>query len=999
MAKFRTRARTVDMLGRQQIAGIPTAISELFKNAHDAYADSVEVDYFLPERLFVARDDGCGMTKDEFEDRWLTLGTESKVLTAGTGQSGLRTLGKKLRPIMGEKGIGRLAIAVIGPQVLVLTRAGEDAEGHGLVAALVNWGLFTLPNVNLEQIEVPVRIFPGDSVPSENDIADMVGIVRRNVEDIRKRNTDNESIDQILSELGKFKLDLHKLGPFINRLGSDGPRHGTQFYILPASEDLGAEIDIDIAGKEPSKLRKLLLGFTNTMVADKKKSPHMSTHFRYWKTANQFEDLIDEREFFVPQEFETADHRISGSFDDSGQFGGTVRVFGNEHRDCAIPWARGLGRQTSCGPFDIDVAYVSGPLGESRMAPEDHALLSKKLRAIGGLYIYRDGIRVLPYGDPEVDFLRFEERRSKSAGYYFFSYRRMFGYIAISRKNNSGLAEKAGREGFQENGAYREFKAILENFFVQLAADFFREGGSHAEEYKQAITERRRAQKALRERERQSLIQRRVFQAKLEDFFSRVESDETQDRIKAILYDLRAGVEAVFKQWDPDQAAPEITKLQDRAIRDLESVRQQYRLQRPRSTGLTKQLERDWSSYVSQVDQLERDIFLPAEKAIAKTVGEAIQRSNLQLERRKMADHLLEEFVGECRGQTKIEIENTQNALGETQGRLAELSRSIVTDISNAERALRKDLDKKDLERMSTDDMVVQRERFQGLLRSRVEGQIEILQQVRNQLAHIRWAPDEEGDLISEEKVTAALEGEVLALREESEENLELAQLGMAIDAINHEFQSTVKSIRTSLRELRRWGKANPELGRLHANITDDFNHLDSYLALFTPLHRRLYLQPQQISGEDIEKFLLDLFGERLHRTGVVLKASPEFRRRTIVGYRSTFYPVFINLVDNAIFWVKDGKPPFEITLDVRGDDLVVRNTGPRIAPRDRDVIFERGFTRKPGGRGLGLYISRRVLRKEGLDLRLGDSEDRVGAVFVISASPRSDAGPSEEAK
>ena len=38
MALFRARARTLDMLGRQQIAGIPTAISELFKNAHDAYA-------------------------------------------------------------------------------------------------------------------------------------------------------------------------------------------------------------------------------------------------------------------------------------------------------------------------------------------------------------------------------------------------------------------------------------------------------------------------------------------------------------------------------------------------------------------------------------------------------------------------------------------------------------------------------------------------------------------------------------------------------------------------------------------------------------------------------------------------------------------------------------------------------------------------------------------------------------------------------------------------
>lgn len=32
MTSFQARARTVDMLGRQQIAGVPTAISELFKS-------------------------------------------------------------------------------------------------------------------------------------------------------------------------------------------------------------------------------------------------------------------------------------------------------------------------------------------------------------------------------------------------------------------------------------------------------------------------------------------------------------------------------------------------------------------------------------------------------------------------------------------------------------------------------------------------------------------------------------------------------------------------------------------------------------------------------------------------------------------------------------------------------------------------------------------------------------------------------------------------------
>jgi len=55
------------MLGRQQIAGIPTAISELFKNAHDAYADQVEVDYFRNNGLFVMRDDGLGMSSTIFK--------------------------------------------------------------------------------------------------------------------------------------------------------------------------------------------------------------------------------------------------------------------------------------------------------------------------------------------------------------------------------------------------------------------------------------------------------------------------------------------------------------------------------------------------------------------------------------------------------------------------------------------------------------------------------------------------------------------------------------------------------------------------------------------------------------------------------------------------------------------------------------------------------------------------------------------------------------------
>src|SRR5580692_10375573 len=105
MPTFKTRARALDMLGRQQIAGIPTAISELFKNAHDAYADRVEADFLRDKDLFCLRDDGVGMTGQQFADRWLVLGTENKVRGQATRPE--PRPGYLARPVLGEKGIGR----------------------------------------------------------------------------------------------------------------------------------------------------------------------------------------------------------------------------------------------------------------------------------------------------------------------------------------------------------------------------------------------------------------------------------------------------------------------------------------------------------------------------------------------------------------------------------------------------------------------------------------------------------------------------------------------------------------------------------------------------------------------------------------------------------------------------------------------------------------------------------------------------------------------------
>jgi signal transduction histidine kinase len=229
-----------------------------------------------------------------------------------------------------------------------------------------------------------------------------------------------------------------------------------------------------------------------------------------------------------------------------------------------------------------------------------------------------------------------------------------------------------------------------------------------------------------------------------------------------------------------------------------------------------------------------------------------------------------------------------------------------------------------------------------------------------------------------------AMQEELLEVRERSEADLELTQLGMALNIVNHEFENSIKSVRSGLRRLRSWADVNTSLESLYSDLRTSFDHLDGYLTLFTPLQRRLYRNAIEFSGADIAKFLRDLFGPRLTRHEVDLRTTKAFLFHKVVGYPSSLYPVFVNLVDNSIFWTKNRPQPRVIELDARDETMIVTDSGPGIPERDREAIFELGFTRKPGGRGLGLHISREASARVGYELILGNSTTLPGAQFVI---------------
>jgi signal transduction histidine kinase len=959
------------MLGRQQIAGIPTAISELFKNAHDAYADVVEVDFYRSDGLFLLRDDGVGMTQDEFESRWLTLGTESKVAIGSGVKLPPTDPRKPKRPILGEKGIGRLAIGAIGPQVLVLTRPDRNGRLGDLTAAFIQWSLFQCPGIDLDQIEIPLRTFPGGTLPSKKSVDEMVSAVRKNLQ-VLKRKIGQATFDRIEGELRRFSVDPRQLNMTIGRPTLTDTGRGTHFYVQPADLSLVAAIEEKIENDTAPALKKMLLGFTNTMTPGHPE-PCIETAFRDHKTDDTSEDLIGEDAFFTSDEFRNADHHIEGAFDEYGQFVGTVSVYGEDHLNHVVPWPDAKGQQTECGPFKVSIAYVQGISGESTIPPNDWARIIRKLNLIGGLYIYKDSIRILPYGNNDYDFLDIEKNRTKSAGYYYFSYRRMFGVIEITQAVNSQLNEKAGREGFRENRAYRQFRAILMNFFVQIAADFFRQGSAAAEGYWNRKAELDRIEQARRRREKLLSSRRTEFARQLESFLSLSESTKPQDEAASLLSTLHGQIESAAKMKDRDAASRAVIEAETAATRAIDELRRKYRVSRPAGVGLTHQLRRDWEASVVQAQKLEAQVFCPAIKAIDEQVGQLATRARLDVSLRLRMERSIAERITEIQSRTAAERKETRVALDNVNNEVAILTRSIVGEVESAISAIQTDLARLDLSVLADVTIVNKRQELETRLATVADRNVEALSSIKDDLRSLHWTRDDDGRFIGMNLMNESLQEDLLALRERSESDLELTQLGMALNVVNHEFESSIKAVRTSLRRLKSWADVNQDLEGVYDDLRASFDHIDGYLSLFTPLQRRLYRTAVDISGADIAKFLKDLFAQRFERHRIQLETTRSFTRFKVHGYPSSFYPVFVNLIDNSIFWLRDRPGNRIIRLDERDGAMIVADNGPGIPVRDRRAVFELGFTRKPAGRGLGLYISKDVLGKIGYNLTVDD--------------------------
>jgi Histidine kinase-, DNA gyrase B-, and HSP90-like ATPase len=110
--------KTLEHLGVQMYKRRDTAIAELVANCWDAGAENVYIEVPEPSAYdretsrITIRDDGLGMVPDEIQDAYLVVGRDRREFGPDV---------VKERPVMGRKGIGKLAGFGIASRMVVLT--------------------------------------------------------------------------------------------------------------------------------------------------------------------------------------------------------------------------------------------------------------------------------------------------------------------------------------------------------------------------------------------------------------------------------------------------------------------------------------------------------------------------------------------------------------------------------------------------------------------------------------------------------------------------------------------------------------------------------------------------------------------------------------------------------------------------------------------------------------------------------------------------------------
>ncbi|MBM7405092.1 MULTISPECIES: ATP-binding protein [Sphingomonas] len=942
---FQTRARTIDHLGREQIADVPTAVSELWKNAYDAYARTVSLHIYSADPPTAAiYDDGTGMSRSAFVDKWLVVGTESKVDDRAVSAD--QRQGLPERPRQGQKGIGRLSVAALGSVVLVVSKQA-DAR---FIACLVDWRLFENPYIFLHDIKLPVVEFDRPE-ELEGLVENLRTALRENLtgsdDDPARRDrlvdawVQFDELDQGRTPgnltSARIRAALAARVPYEAHLADwpvwtgDRPS-GTALVMTELNSALtawtleGEDATSEEAGSIRDSLVRTLTGFSDPY------APAGGSVMDYGVVVHQAgppTTPVSREEGYGIDFLKSLDQYIEGHVDETGIFRGTVRAFGKDLGEVELVPAQApptTGRDR-IGPFDIAIGTFEGERQASVLDPDVYREVVKRAETHSGLSIYRDGLRVMPYGRPENDFFKIEERRQMHAGREFWASRRMFGRIAITRADNPNLRDKAGREGLIDNSASRAIQLLVKDILRTTARRYFGSDSTYRKELLPGILadNEAAAAKSKKARSQQLANFRKALRsqtAALQAAFSTVAT---------IVQDLDAAVNANDADgvWS---LAPRI----DEAV----SIRADLRLPpKPRNLGNFEEQYRGYrdlySSVANEVEEL-RTRWTEENERLNPRPPVDVARSHLGRNQKAVTDRL-SGWKRAISALLKSESVRIDAQIDQDMKAFYKDAAPLLVDVEAGRTSLRTAIEEMDE------------------LRDRLTSEFsEVYEPYLRALGQLSVGVDLEGAFAYAGARESTLERRL-------EQIQGLAQIGISVEILSHELGTLDRRLATSLSDLAKSAPPTPALGEAQRAGSE----LVERLRFLSRIQVSGGDERQTLSGEDIVVYLKKFFGPAIEERGIDLSATLAFRSARFMEFPSRIFPVFINIVNNSLYWLA-GRPVKEILLDAVDGKLLIGDTGPGVDKDDQGNLFELFFTRRIRGRGVGLYLCRQTLAAGG---------------------------------
>ena len=389
--QFRVSAELKNILGRDLITSDNIAVLELVKNSYDAHATKVEITF--GDDSIVIADNGKGMSKDDIINKWLFIAYSAK--SDGTEDKNYRS--KIRRDFAGAKGIGRLSCDRLARYLTIKTVSEETGT---LETLKVDWAKFE--NRQTEEMDTISVEYESSNAPyafPENQMhgtsLNFTGVHGRwGVDDIFSLRKFLEKMITPLSGVDDFNIEV-KAPAFVdydNQLRSqiDAAR---QRY-----DELNDRERAEVAKWENS----ILNGPVRNSISDVLKI----------KTT-QIESTLREG-------------KILTKLTDRG-----VLMYEIEEEN----------KYPQLEDVSIDIYYLN------RAAKYNFSLLMGMSPVnYGNVFLFRNGIRILPYGEYDDDSWGLNQRRQQGFNRNLGT-RDVFGRVDVNTNSVSKFKEVSSRDG------------------------------------------------------------------------------------------------------------------------------------------------------------------------------------------------------------------------------------------------------------------------------------------------------------------------------------------------------------------------------------------------------------------------------------------------------------------------------------------------------------------------------------------------------------------------